>query len=159
MSKKNRIQKSNRSAWKYILGGVLGLALVVGVIFSFRSTPARLPIVSGGTPAVSVDPKLIDWGNLKDYTNKTFTFTVTNTGTGMLNFTATPYVQVLEGCCPPDLTVGKMTLRPGESTKVTSAEFFMHPGMDGKHTYAVHIQTNDPTQPDLVVKVLSNWSQ
>ena len=106
-----------------------------------------------------MDKKLIDWGDLKDYTEKTFSFTVTNTGTGMLNFSEKPYVKVLEGCCPPDLTVGKTTLRPGESTKITSAQFFMHPGMDGKHNYAVHIKTNDPSQPDMIVNVLSNWSQ
>lgn len=159
MSKKNRKQKRSRSTWWiYIGAGVVGLALVAWVATSFRSTPAQ-PIVSGGAPVASVASKLIDWGDLKDFTNKTISITVTNTGTGMLTFSEKPYVQVLEGCCPPDLSVGKMTLRPGESTKVTSAEFYMHPGMDGKHNYAVHLKTNDPTQPDLVVNVLSNWSQ
>jgi hypothetical protein len=164
MSKKNRTQRRKRSAWRYIawiyiVAGILGLVLLVWVVTSFRSTPASLPPVSGGTPVASVASKLIDWGDLKDFTNKTISITVTNTGTGMLSFSEKPYIQVLEGCCPPDLSVGKMTLRPGESTKVTSAEFYMHPGMDGKHNYAVHLKTNDPTQPDLVVNVLSNWSQ
>ena len=163
MSKKNRTQRRKRSAWRYIAwiyiaAGILGLVLLVWVVTSFRSTPAQ-PIVSVGTAVVSVDSKLIDWGNLKDFTNKTISIKVTNNGTCMLNFTDKPYIQVLEGCCPPDLTVGKMSLRPGESTRVTSAVFYMHPGMDGKHNYAVHIQTNDTTQPDLVVNVLSNWSQ
>jgi hypothetical protein len=133
--------------------------LIVAAFFIFRSSNSNQAVVIGGTPAVSVDKKLIDFGDLKDYTEKTFSFTVTNTGTGMLNFSEKPYVEVLEGCCPPELTVGKMTLRPGESTKITSAEFMMHPGMDGKHNYAVHIKTNDPAQPDMVVNVLSNWSQ
>jgi hypothetical protein len=158
MSKKNRKQKRNRSIWIPIVGAVLGLALIAWVATSFRSTPAQ-PVISGGTPVASVVSKLIDWGNLKDFTNKTINITVTNTGTGMLSFSEKPYIQVLEGCCPPDLSVGKMTLRPGESTKVTSAEFYMHPGMDGKHNYAIHLKTNDPTQPDMVVNVLSNWSQ
>jgi hypothetical protein len=158
MSKKNRKQKRNRSIWIPIVGVVLGLALIAWVAASFRSTPAQ-PLVSGGTPVASVASKLIDWGNLKDFTNKTISITVTNAGTGMLSFSEKPYIQVLEGCCPPDLSVGRMTLGPGESTQVTSAEFYMHPGMDGKHNYAVHLKTNDPTQPDLVVNVLSNWSQ
>jgi hypothetical protein len=159
MRKNSRKQKRNRSAWKYIVIGVIGLALVAWVVSSFRSTPATQPGVSGGTPVVSVDSKVIDWGNLKDFTNKTISFTVTNAGTGMLNFSEKPYIQVLEGCCPPDLSIGKMSLRPGETTRVTSAVFYMHPGMDGKHNFAVHLKTNDPAQPDMVVNVLSNWSQ
>jgi hypothetical protein len=159
MSNKYKKQKRNRSTWKYIVAGVIGLALIAWAVSSFRSTPASLPAVSGGTPVVSVESKLIDWGNLKDFTNKTISFTVTNSGTGMLNFSEKPYIQVLEGCCPPDLSIGKMTLRPGETTRVTSAVFYMHPGMDGKHNFAVHLKTNDPAQPDMVVNVLSNWSQ
>jgi hypothetical protein len=113
----------------------------------------------GGSPQLAVDQKLIDYGNLKDYTEKSFTITVTNRGTGILRFKEKPYVQVVEGCCPPELTVGSMTLKPGESTTVTSSVFMMHPGMDGKHNYAVHLVTNDSQQPDLVVNVLSNWSE
>ncbi len=33
----------------------------------------------------------------------------------------------------------------------------MHPGMDGPHDYGVHLKTNDASQPDLVVHVLSDW--
>jgi hypothetical protein len=29
--------------------------------------------------------------------------------------------------------------------------------MDGPHDYAVHLKTNDPQSPDLIVHVLSNW--
>ncbi len=50
-----------------------------------------------------------------------------------------------------------MVLNPGESTTVESTIFMMHPGMDGLHNYAVHLVTNDPKSPDLVVNVLSNW--
>jgi hypothetical protein len=50
-----------------------------------------------------------------------------------------------------------MVLKPGESTTVESSVFMMHPGMDGPHDYAVHLTTNDPKTPDLVVEVLSNW--
>lgn len=50
-----------------------------------------------------------------------------------------------------------MVLKPGESTVVQSGEFIMHEGMDGPHNFAVHLKTNDPKDPDLVVNVLSDW--
>jgi hypothetical protein len=50
-----------------------------------------------------------------------------------------------------------MVLKPGESTTVESSVFMMHAGMDGPHDFAVHLKTNDPNTPDLVVHVLSNW--
>ena len=50
-----------------------------------------------------------------------------------------------------------MALKPGESTVVESSPFMMHEGMDGPHNFAVHLITNDPQNPDLVVNVLSDW--
>jgi hypothetical protein len=50
-----------------------------------------------------------------------------------------------------------MALKPGESTYIESTVFMMHPGMDGPHDYGVHLQTNDPVNPDLIVHVLSDW--
>jgi hypothetical protein len=50
-----------------------------------------------------------------------------------------------------------MVLKPGESTTIKSGIFMMHEGMDGPHDFAVHLITNDPNHPDLVVSVLSNW--
>ncbi len=50
-----------------------------------------------------------------------------------------------------------MVLQPGESTYVESSIFMMHPGMDGPHDYAVHLKSDDPNYPDLVVHVLSDW--
>ena len=49
-----------------------------------------------------------------------------------------------------------MVLNPGESTTL-SMQFMMHEGMDGKHNFEVHIPSNDPQTPDLVMNVLSNW--
>jgi len=50
-----------------------------------------------------------------------------------------------------------MVLKPGESTIVQSSGFMMHEGMDGPHNFGVHLITNDPNNPDMVVNVLSNW--
>jgi hypothetical protein len=50
-----------------------------------------------------------------------------------------------------------MVLDPGESTTIRSGPFMMHEGMDGPHNFGVHLITNDTTQPDLIVNVLSDW--
>jgi len=50
-----------------------------------------------------------------------------------------------------------MVLKPGEITFLESGVFMMHAGMDGPHNFAVHLKTNDPDSPDLVVNVLSDW--
>lgn len=49
-----------------------------------------------------------------------------------------------------------MVLKPGESTKI-SMQFMMHGDMGGYHDFRVHLLTNDPTEPDKVLTVLSNW--
>jgi hypothetical protein len=49
-----------------------------------------------------------------------------------------------------------MVLKPGESTTV-SLKFVMHAGMGGQHDFRVHLRSNDPRQPEVVLKVLSNW--
>ena len=154
MSNRSRRPKRQRSILLILIG--IGALVLVGLaaFFVWQGNSG-----GGGSPQLTVDQKLIDYGNLKDYTEKSFTITVTNTGTGILRFKEKPYVQVVEGCCPPELAVGSMTLKPGESTTVTSSVFMMHPGMDGKHNYAVHLVSNDSQQPDLVVNVLSNWSE
>jgi|GEM_PF-1122172 len=54
----------------------------------------------------------------------------------------------------PDVRDG---LKPGESTTLESSVFMRHEGMDGPHDFAVHLKTNGPNTPDLVVHVLSNW--
>ena len=41
--------------------------------------------------------------------------------------------------------------------EVQSLDFMMHEGMDGKHEFGIHLKTNDPENPDLVVHVLSDW--
>lgn len=50
-----------------------------------------------------------------------------------------------------------MVLKPGETTTIQSTIFTMHEGMGGLHNFAVHLRTNDPTNPEVVVNVLSNW--
>jgi hypothetical protein len=49
-----------------------------------------------------------------------------------------------------------MVLNPGASTDLTM-QFMMHGDMGGKHNFRVHLPSNDPSQPDRTVTVLSNW--
>lgn len=49
-----------------------------------------------------------------------------------------------------------MTLKSGASTTV-SMEFMMHGDMGGPHDFRLHLVSNDPLQPDLVLTILSNW--
>jgi len=49
-----------------------------------------------------------------------------------------------------------MVLNPGEQTTL-SMSFMMHAGMEGPHDFRVHIPSNDPTQADKELVVLSNW--
>jgi hypothetical protein len=36
-------------------------------------------------------------------------------------------------------------------------QFMMHKGMEGPHDFRVHVKTDDPTQPDKELIVLSDW--
>jgi hypothetical protein len=51
-------------------------------------------------------------------------------------------------------SIGTMALRPGESVYVQTPDFRMQEGMDGKHDFAIHLNTNDPENPDFLVYVL-----
>ncbi len=148
--KHNQRKKFSVPALALLIGGLL--LLVAAAFFVFQGNDT-----GGGAPRLAVDQEKIDWGIVKNNTPKVITITVTNTGSGTLRFKQKPYVEVVEGCCPPDMSISSMVLKPGESATVTSVEFFMHEGMDGKHNYAVHLITNDATQPDKVVNILSNW--
>jgi hypothetical protein len=50
-----------------------------------------------------------------------------------------------------------MALQPGESTYIESAAFMMHEGMDGPHDFGLHLPTNDPDSPDMLVHIISDW--
>ena len=148
---KKKKQQQKKFPWVFVL---VAAALVTAGIFFF-SKPG--PDYSGGTPAITVDQQNIDMGYIKLGEYRTIKIKVTNTGTGVLSFKEQPYLEVVEGCCPPNLSVGKMSLDPGQSTYVETPEFMMHAGMDGKHDFAIHMKTNDPSNPELLVHVLSDW--
>jgi hypothetical protein len=53
-------------------------------------------------------------------------------------------------------TIGSMVLEPGQVTTL-SMEFMMHGDMGGLHDFRVHLITNDPSEPERTLTVLSNW--
>jgi hypothetical protein len=45
---------------------------------------------------------------------------------------------------------------PGNEATIT-LRFTMHEGMGGQHEFRVHVLTNDPTQSEIPLTVLSVW--
>lgn len=153
MSKKTRKkQKRQQQNFPWLIVA-LGAALVAAALLFLKPDEDY----SGGTPVISVEQPNIDMGYIKLGEYRTIKIKVTNTGDGVLRFKEQPYLEVVEGCCPPAISVGKMTLDPGQSTYVETPEFMMHAGMDGPHDFAIHLKTNDPKNPELLVHVLSDW--
>lgn len=149
-TKKKQKRRQQKFPWFIV---AIGVVLVTAAFVFLRSGEAY----SGGTPVISVDQQNIDMGYIKLGEYRTIKIKVTNTGDGVLRFKEQPYLEVVKGCCPPNISVGKMALDPGQSTYVETPEFMMHQGMDGPHDFAIHLKTNDPKNPELLVHVLSDW--
>jgi hypothetical protein len=89
----NKYRKQKRrkaSPWPLV---ALGGLLIAAAVFLFANQGG-----GGGTPAITVDQSLIDYGYVKYGETKQFRFQVTNTGDGALRFKEQPRVEVLEGC-------------------------------------------------------------
>jgi hypothetical protein len=115
---------------------------------------AEPPVVHA--PRLVVDRDRIDLGDRKYMQPVKVEFTLGNAGDRPLYVQGRPYLEVVDGCCPPDLVIDVTTLKPGQSTHL-SFEFSMHEGMGGKHLYRVYLKTNDPAQPERTLDVASNW--
>jgi len=91
MSKKHKRQKQKQKfPWLFLALGGLFVALAV-FLFARQGD-------GGGTPSITVDQQLIDYGDVKFNVEKTFVIKVTNTGDGTLRFKEDPYIEVVEGC-------------------------------------------------------------
>jgi hypothetical protein len=151
MSKKNGRRPQQRKSFPWMFIAIGGALLIAAFLFASRTAAA------GGTPSIAVDQQKIDFGYVKLGGYRSFKIKVTNNGTGTLRFKETPYIEVVKGCCQPDLTVTSMAIEPGQSAYVESPDFMMHEGMDGPHDFAVHLKTNDPKNSDQIIHVLSDW--
>ena len=90
MSKRRTQQRPKFPLPVIALGVVLVAAAALILLLQGRG--------SGGTPALSVEPKQIEYGDVKLDTELTFEIKVTNQGDGELRFKEQPYIEVLEGC-------------------------------------------------------------
>lgn len=110
-----------------------------------------------GNPRIMVDRDYFDYGNVKNGGTPIHTkIRVTNVGDKTLTFTEMPYLELIEGCCPPIPSIGTLTLNPGESTFV-NLSVFMHGDMGGRHEFIMHLVTNDPLETDKTITLISNW--
>ena len=96
-----RRQKKNRRKimTALILGGFLIIAAGSALGFSVwknRTNPDLVSVI--GQPSLRVDQDLIDYGDVKFDTPKTFAINLTNVGDEPLVLSEKPYIEVKEGC-------------------------------------------------------------
>lgn len=95
--KKREEERRKKKAKRLLIGLVSGGVLLIALALFFALGGSRGDD-SGGTPVLSVDQEVIDYGDVKLNTNLTFEIKVANTGDGTLKFKEAPYLQVREGC-------------------------------------------------------------
>ncbi len=102
---RERIQERRRKKQKrYTLIAAIagGLLLVTAGITIGKSILEKRPdqslIAVSGQPSLKVDQELIDYGDVKFNTNKSFAISLTNVGDEPLQISEVPYVEVREGC-------------------------------------------------------------
>ena len=79
-----------------IMGAVLILA--AALLFLRQGKGGGGGVSESGSPQITVDQQKVDYGYVKFGETRSIKLTVTNTGKGVLRFTKSPYVEVLEGC-------------------------------------------------------------
>lgn len=80
-----------------IVGAVLIIAAALLLLRQSRAGTGG-GVSEGGSPQITVDQQKVDYGYVKFGETRSIKLTVTNTGKGVLRFTKSPYVEVLEGC-------------------------------------------------------------
>lgn len=147
------VQRQSKPLILLIGVGLLIVAFVAALLLS--TSEPYVPEVTGA-PHITVAQTLYDYGDVRNNTWIETVVRVRNTGDQPLLFLGEPRVEVVEGCCPPRAVVSNNSLRPGEEATV-SLSFSMHEGMDGPHDFRLHINTNDPDEPEKTITILSNW--
>lgn len=109
-----------------------------------------------GAPRVSLSQDFVDFGDVQLNQTVEAVFHVTNVGDEVLNILDEPVVEVKEGCCPPRAVVSDTEIEPGTEATIT-LRFMMHEGMGGQHDFRLHLNTNDPEEPNKEIVILSNW--
>lgn len=154
------VPPTNKRRWRTwaLLSVVLVIAGIAAVVISGRRSTVVQAFAAphDGAPRLLVDKQVVDFGAVPYRKKIDATFELSNGGREVLEFMEAPYIEVVKGCCPPSPVLGKKTLESGEKTTL-SVSFMMYQGMGGLHDFRVHLKTNDPTEPDRMVQVLSDW--
>ena len=154
-SRRPRSQASRNTGPLVLITAAIAVMVVAVYFLTARSAePAAVEV--SGSPRLRVDRELVDLGVVQLGKTVQVDFKLTNVGDQTLTFTEAPYVEVVEGCCPPTPTIGSLSLPPGASTTL-SVSFMMHGDMGGKHNFRVHIGNNDTAGSIQSVTILSNW--
>jgi hypothetical protein len=91
-------QKTRIPIWLPLIV-VAGLAVIVAAIASSNTAASVKPTLEvSGAPALKVDKEKVDFGDVRLGQTVEVSFDITNVGDRMLQFTGTPYVEVIEGC-------------------------------------------------------------
>ena len=141
-----------------LLIAVTAAVILIGIglaIASNGANPANIPQVVGA-PHAAVSTTLIDHGDVQMDDFVESIFQIDNTGDQVLVILDEPRVELVQGCCPPRAIVSDASLEPGEKATI-SLRFTMHEMMGGPHEFRVYVPTNDPTQPMIILTILSNW--
>ena len=91
---KRKSKKQAASPVFWLVSGGVALIGIVLVIVLFMSGEGS----GGGTPSLTVDQEIIQYGDVKFNVPLTFEIKVTNNGDGTLRFVEEPYIEVREGC-------------------------------------------------------------
>jgi hypothetical protein len=154
-SRRPQAQASRNTGPLVLITAAIAVMVVAVYFLTARSVePAAVEV--SGSPRLRVDRELVDLGVVQLGKTVQVDFKLTNVGDQTLTFTEAPYVEVVEGCCPPTPTIGSLSLPPGASTTL-SVSFMMHGDMGGKHNFRVHIGNNDTAGSIQSVTILSNW--
>ena len=148
-----RRRKNNANPLITVLKGVL---ILIGLYAAFLV--GRTIWMNTGTPELVVVQGFVDHGEVPINQQVQSELILRNEGNGPLRLTEAPFVEVVEGCCPPQVHTSRTVVPPGEEV-VIYMNYTMHAGMGGPHDFRVHVATNDPNQPTTELQVLSNWME
>ncbi|MGF1506932.1 MAG: hypothetical protein ACFB51_17635 [Anaerolineae bacterium] len=144
-------RRKNTNPLSRVLKGLLVVAGLYAVVLVGRGL-----WMNTGTPELVDVQGFVDHGDIPVSQPIRSELVLRNEGSGPLRLTEAPFVQVVEGCCPPEVHASRTVVPPGEEV-VIYMDYTMHAGMGGPHDFRVHVMTNDPNQPVVQLQVLSNW--
>lgn len=149
---RRRPPKSRNSWWPLFTAAVVAIAVLAGGLWFLAgdgggdttddaTAEAAVPLPIANTPqtvlGLQVDQPAVDRGRLPLNTAVTQVYEIENTGAGVAEF-GKPTIEVLDGCCPPQVQMSHPMIAAGEKASVGFSTQ-MHEGMDGPHLFHVTV--------------------